>query len=230
MSNKQILIIGGNSGIGKRVKELLETNPSNEIIIASRSAETNPATSSYQLDILEPEPAFPEIDELHGLVYCPGSIQLKPFKQLKMTDIQDDLEVNVFGLIKTLKFYEQALKKQGASVVGFSTIAVSQGMPFHSSVALSKAGLEGVVRSLAAEWAPTVRLNVVAPSLTDTPMASRLLRNDKQREASEQRHPLKRIGTPNDIAGAAEFLLSDNSSWMSGQVLHVDGGLSALRV
>lgn len=228
--NNKVLIIGGNSGIGKSIVELLEAKGSYHIITASRN-DTGGAPNHHDLDILEESPDFPSIEgPLSALIYCPGSIQLKPFKQLALDTFRSDLEINTLGLVKALQHYEKELKEGNASVVAFSTVAVEQGMPFHSSVAMAKGALEGFVKSLAAEWAPSVRLNAIAPSLTDTPMAARLLRNEKQRSASEERHPLKRIGTPEDVANAAVFLIEEQSSWITGQVFHVDGGMSAIKI
>jgi NAD(P)-dependent dehydrogenase (short-subunit alcohol dehydrogenase family) len=149
---------------------------------------------------------------------------------LKVKDFEKDMQINVYGAIKTIKALLPKLNKNDSSIVMFSTVAVQQGMPFHASVAAAKGAVEGLTRSLAAEFAPGIRVNCIAPSLTDTPMAARLLGNDARREASEQRHPLKRIGSPADIAGMATVLLSPESSWMSGQIIGIDGGMSALRV
>jgi NAD(P)-dependent dehydrogenase (short-subunit alcohol dehydrogenase family) len=170
-------------------------------------------------------------EKLDGLVYCPGTINLKPIRGLKPADFRNDFEVNVVGAVKVIQAAYKALKASGsASIVLFSTVAVAQGMPFHASVAASKGAVEGLARSLAAELAPSVRVNVVAPSLTNTPLASRILSSDEKIEASAKKHPLQKIGQASDIAAAAEFLLGDQSGWISGQVLGVDGGLSTLRV
>jgi 3-oxoacyl-[acyl-carrier protein] reductase len=220
---RQVLLIGGNSGIGAALGDSLQAGGW-KVHQAHRSGE-------HALNILDEQPAFPVIDgPLHGLVYLPGSINLKPFASLKVSDFRSDLEINLLGAVKVLQHYHKALLASGdASVVLFSTVAVGTGMAFHASVAAAKGAVEGLVRSLAAEWAPSIRVNAVAPSLTDTPMAVRLLRNDTQREASARRHPLGRIGQPGDVAAAAHYLLSPGAAWVSGQVLHVDGGMGALR-
>jgi NAD(P)-dependent dehydrogenase (short-subunit alcohol dehydrogenase family) len=173
--------------------------------------------------------ALPET--LHGIVYCPGTITLKPFTSLKEEDFRHDLDVNLLGAVRVLRACQKKLfAAGGASVVLFSTVAARTGMSFHASVAAAKAAVEGMAVSLAAEWSRSkVRVNVIAPSLTDTPLAEGLLADDKRRSASAERHPLKRIGQPDDAAAAACFLLSDESSWITGQVLAVDGGLSRLR-
>ncbi|MEM9025142.1 MAG: SDR family oxidoreductase, partial [Bacteroidota bacterium] len=175
---------------------------------------------------------LPDLDvPLSGLVYCPGSINLKPFRGLSEEAFLEDWKINVLGAVRCLHHYEAALKASGhASVVLFSTVAVQTGMPFHASVAAAKGAVEGLTRSLAAEWAPTIRVNAIAPSVTDTPLAARLLRNERQMEAARERHPLKRYGAPEDIAGATAFLLSQEARWITGQVMAVDGGLGAIKL
>jgi NAD(P)-dependent dehydrogenase (short-subunit alcohol dehydrogenase family) len=168
---------------------------------------------------------------LDGLVYLPGTINLKPFRALKSADFLHDFEVNVLGAIKVLQAALKALKAgDSSSVVLFSTVAVAQGMPFHSSIAASKGAIEGLMRSLAAELAPAIRVNAIAPSLTATPLASKLLSTPEKMEASAKRHPLQRLGKPEDVAAMAAFLLGKQSSWITGQVFAVDGGLSQLKV
>jgi NAD(P)-dependent dehydrogenase (short-subunit alcohol dehydrogenase family) len=165
------------------------------------------------------------------LVYCPGTIALKPFNRFSPTDFQTDYQLQVLGAIQSIQTALPALKKsEQAAIVLFSTVAVQQGLPFHSLVSASKGAIEGLTRSLAAELAPKIRVNAIAPSLTNTPLAENLLNSDAKREANAARHPLKRIGEASDIAHMAAFLLSDNASWVSGQILHVDGGISSLRV
>lgn len=172
---------------------------------------------------------WPEI--LDGLVYCPGTITLKPFPRLSTSDFQTDFQVNVFGAIAALQSALPALKKSSSpSVVLYSTIAVSQGMPFHASIASSKGAVEGLTRSLAAEWAPLIRVNAIAPSLTNTPLAGTMLNSAAKTEAASKRHPLSRVGQPDEVAALTEYLLSDSSQFMTGQVLHVDGGLSSVRL
>jgi NAD(P)-dependent dehydrogenase (short-subunit alcohol dehydrogenase family) len=167
---------------------------------------------------------------LHGLVYCPGSIRLQPFAKLRDEDYREDLELNLLGAVRAIRAALPAMKASGeASIVLFSTVAVSTGMPMHASVAAAKGAVEGFARSLAAELAPAVRVNVIAPSLTDTPLASGLLRSERQRESAGARHPLGRVGEPSDIAAAVRYLLSRDSAWVTGQVISVDGGLGTLR-
>lgn len=226
MNNKNIVIIGGNSGIGKSVTEKLKSAGAN-IFVYHRSGE-----GQEQLDVtarFENIDGLPEV--IDGLVYCPGTINLKPFHRFSVEDFQKDYEVNVLGAVKVLQACLKGLKKsESASVVLFSTVAVQVGLGFHSSISSAKGAVEGLAKSLAAEWAPNkIRVNVVAPSLTDTPLASALLGNEDKKEASNKRHPLGRYGQAEDIAGAAVFLLSKDASWMTGQVLHLDGGMSSVK-
>jgi 3-oxoacyl-[acyl-carrier protein] reductase len=166
--------------------------------------------------------------EVHGLAYCPGSITLKPFHGLKQADFQKDLDINLFGAIKAIQALLPTLKStNGASVVLFSTVAARTGMPFHASIAAAKGAIEGLAVSLAAELAPAnVRVNVIAPSLTNTPLATRLLSSTEKVEAGGKRHPLGRVGEPDDVSAMAAFLLGPESTWITGQILAVDGGMS----
>jgi len=222
---KNILIAGANSAIGKEIIKLLPSD--NNLITLSRSAVEG--SSNHHITDIDKN-LFPEVDmDLDGLVYCPGTINLKPFRNLKPDDFREDYEINLIGAVKVINRYiSNLLKSLSASVVLFSSVAAGSGMPFHASIASSKAAVEGLTRSLAAEFAGRIRFNAIAPSLTDTPLAERLLRTDRQKEASAAKHPMNRIGMPGDIAGAVSFLLSDESSWLTGQVLKVDGGLSTL--
>jgi NAD(P)-dependent dehydrogenase (short-subunit alcohol dehydrogenase family) len=168
-------------------------------------------------------------EEIHGFVYCPGSINLKPFKMMSLDTFHEEMDINFFSLVKVVKTIISRMAEK-SSMVFFSTVAVSTGMPFHTSVAAAKAAIEGFARSLAAEYAPNIRVNVVAPSLVNTPLAKRLLNNDKKIEMMSERHPLKRVGEAIDIAEIALFLLSNKSTWITGQVIGVDGGMSTLNI
>ena len=175
---------------------------------------------------------FPAIDEvIDGLVYFPGTINLKPFHRINQDDFTTDYTVSALGAAAFVQAYLPNLKKsESGSVVFISTVAVGTGMPFHASVAMAKGAVEGLTRSLAAELAPKIRVNCVAPSLTDTPLAERLLGSEDKTEAAKNRNPLKKIGTPDDLAQAITFLLGENASWITGQVLAVDGGMNKLRL
>ena len=234
-SNKNILIIGASSGIGLATATRLHGLGA-KLFTASRhlSPELQTLNSThFDFDATQPVGAafdgLPEV--LHGVVYCPGSIKLRPFERIPVEDFQADFELNVLGAVRVLHATIKRLKKAGgASVVLFSTVAADTGMSFHASIATAKAAVEGLTRALAAEYAASgVRVNCIAPSLTDTPLAAALLNSPEKVEAGGKRHPLQRIGQPEDLAYTASFLLSDHSSFVTGQVLAVDGGMGRLK-
>jgi NAD(P)-dependent dehydrogenase (short-subunit alcohol dehydrogenase family) len=229
------VIAGGSGGIGLELVRLLAPQAAG-VEVWSRTpgglesiAGVRHVACDFTAEGSLPEPP----PAVQGAVYCPGSITLRSFRSLTTADFLKDLEVNLLGAVRFLQAIQPSLvgaEGRPASVVLFSTVAVAQGMPMHASIAAAKGGVEGLVRSLAAEWAPKVRVNAIAPALTDTPLAGRLLSSPEKREAMAARYPLKRIGTAADAAALARFLLSDESGWMTGQVLGLDGGLSAVRV
>jgi NAD(P)-dependent dehydrogenase (short-subunit alcohol dehydrogenase family) len=226
---KTHLIIGASSGIGEALADNLRKT--GDTVYTTFNTHTPSDTAFAQrLDVLEDDfdPSYlPEV--LDGFVYCPGSIDLKSFSKLDKSDFIKDLELQVWGAVNILQKVLPRLKaSRQASVVLFSTVAVQTGFNYHSQVAISKGAIEGLTRSLAAEFAPNIRVNAIAPSLTDTPLAARLINTDQKKSANAERHPLKRIGEAKDIAEMAAFLLSDKSSWLTGQILHLDGGMSAL--
>ncbi len=235
MSHKNFVVIGGSKGIGHAIVERL-VGQNNNVTVISRNIDemdTNPLIQYIQKDITKDELSPSELpDIIDGLVYCPGSIVLKPFKSLSEEQFSEDFAINCLGAVKSIKATLNALKKSEShpSIILFSTVAVSQGMPFHASIAAAKGAVEGLTKSLAAEFAPTIRVNCIAPSLTDTSLASKILSSPEKIQAAEQRHPLKTIGNAQDLAGMAIFLLSDEAKWISGQIMHVDGGMSTLRV
>lgn len=226
------LVIGGGSGIGKALVHLL-VDRGHEVIAASRNiqeADLPDGVKRVTYDVTQDEeiPDLPE--EIHGLVYCPGTINLMPFKRFKLEQLREELEVNYIGAVKVLKQTIDKLKKsKSGSAVFFSTVAVQTGLPFHTSVSAGKGAVEGMVRSLAAEYAPHIRFNAIAPSLTDTPLASGMLNNDKKRESNAERNPLKKLGKPEDLAHMAAYLLNDEAAWITGQVMGVDGGMGSIR-
>jgi len=228
--SKHIAIIGGTSGIGRATVAQLQAD-GHAVHAACRSPEklADLGLVAQPFDAAAPGPlSWPE--RLDGFVYFPGSISLKPFHRLTPEDFQRDLQVNLFGAIAALQSALPALKASGdASVVLFSTVAVAQGMPMHASIAAAKGAVEALARSLAAEWAPAIRVNVVAPSLTDTPLAGPLLNSDLKKEAAGKRHPLQQVGRSEDMAALVAHLLSGHARFMTGQVLRADGGLSAVR-
>jgi len=226
-----IFIVGGSSGIGLQLAGQLQA--AGYMVYATYSKNRHndsPNLFYHPLDVLGDVDCSFLPDVIDGFVYCPGSIQLKPFNRFSSKDFTDDFELNVTGAIKCLQAVLPRMKhSSAASVVFFSTVAVQLGLPFHSLVSSCKGAIEGLTRSLAAELAPKIRVNCIAPSLTDTPLAASLLNTQEKKEANAMRHPLKKIGEPADIANMAAFLLSENAAWITGQVLKVDGGMSSIK-
>ena len=231
---KNILIIGGSSGIGASLIEKFKNDPNYQVTSTYNQGNILTAENikTFKTDVLSDNldiSILPEV--IDGVVYCPGSINLLPFHRIKLDGFRADFELQVMGAIKVIQTILPHLKKSSsASIVFFSTVAVQSGFNFHTQVAASKGAIEGLTRSLAAEFAPKIRVNAIAPSLTDTPLASKLLGTDEKKQANAERHPLKKIGTSENIAEVAQFLLSDKSQWMSGQIMAIDGGISTLRV
>lgn len=234
MQGKNILIVGASSGIGFQLAQNLLQAGANVFSASRHAPNLPPSVTHLNWDAMQPDnKIFSELPAiLHGVVYCPGSISLKPFNRLNINDFQNDFQVNVLGAVQVLQAVLPALKKaNGASVVLFSTVAAQTGMSFHASIATAKGAIEGLTRSLAAEWAAAkIRVNALAPSLTDTPLAKQLLSTDEKREASNKRHPLGRVGTSSDLAAAAAFLLSDQASWITAQIIGIDGGMGNLKM
>lgn len=230
---KNILIVGSSSGIGNSLTHLLsKDHRMYGTYYKNDHIEISDTVSKHYLNVLDDVLDMSFLpDTLDGIVYCPGAITLKPFARIKEEDFLNDYKLQVIGAIKVIQSCLPALKKSShASIVLFSTVAVSMGFNFHSIVGTNKGALEGLTKSLAAELAPKIRVNCVAPSITETPLAGSLLNTPEKIEANAQRHPLKRIGHPMDIANAVAFLLSDNSSWITGQIIHIDGGMSSIKM
>ncbi len=226
---KTIIIIGGSKGIGNALLEsLLETN---KIINISRTApkQQHNHLEHYNCDVLKDE--LPELTAADALVYCPGSINLKPIARLSLDEFRDDFEINVLGAVKTIQKYLPILKTgTKPSILLFSTVAAKLGMPFHASIATAKSGIEGLVKSLGAELAPTIRINAIAPTVTNTELASKLLRNDKMVESIIDRHPLKKILNPQEVAEMGSFLISDKAASISGQIFEMDCGIVTFKI
>jgi NAD(P)-dependent dehydrogenase (short-subunit alcohol dehydrogenase family) len=230
MSN--FLIIGGSTGIGAALAK--ELSKEHKVYVTYNAHEvSNESNITYtKYDVMNDEFAIADLpEELHGLAYCPGAINLKPFARIKPEDFMNDYQLQVIGAVKVIQTVLPNLKKSGgASIVLFSTVAVQTGFNFHTVVSSSKGAIEGLTRALAAEFAPTIRVNAIAPSITNTPLASALLNTEDKIQANAQRHPLKAIGAAEDIASLAAHLLSAKAKWITGQIFTIDGGMSALRV
>ena len=230
------VIAGGSKGIGLELVRFLEPT-ANHIAVYSRAVDElseNEKIKHHACDFYDDDVDLEGLpDEIHGVAYCPGSINLRSFRSLKLADYRQDFEVNLLGAVKFLQACLPGLKKgaadQTSAVVLFSTVAVGQGIPMHASVAAAKGAVEGLTRTLAAEWAPKIRVNCLAPALTETPLASKFFASPESREAMAAKYPLGRTGMPDDLASIARFLLMPESGWITGQVIGVDGGMSTVR-
>lgn len=235
MAQNNYVIIGGSKGIGLALVNKLLNN-GHHVTVLSRNEDQIPGNERLrfiQADLTTNQIAGIELPEvIDGLVYCPGSILLKPFKSISEEQFTEDFNLNFLGAVRSIKASVAGLKKSenNPGIVLFSTVAVSNGMPFHASIASSKGAVEGLTRSLAAEFAPTIRVNAIAPSLTHTDLTSKLLSTPEKMAGAALRHPLKKIGSAEDIADMAYFLLSNEAKWITGQIMHVDGGLSAINL
>ena len=226
---KTIIIVGGSKGIGEAIIEKLI--PNYLIINLSRSKPhiEHQNLTHYNCDVLSDE--LPAIERADGLIYCPGSINLKPFKRLSLDDFRTDFEINVIGAVRSIQAYAPALvQSENGSIVLFSTVATAMGMPFHASVSTAKSAVEGLMKSVAADLAPKVRVNAIAPTITQTDLAAKLLRNERMIENTIQRHPLKKFLDPSEVAAMAEYLISNGSKSVSGQVFKLDCGIVSLKI
>jgi NAD(P)-dependent dehydrogenase (short-subunit alcohol dehydrogenase family) len=227
---KNFLIIGGSSGIGLELVKILSQD--NNVFATYNTNHKNFEGVEYFYWNAREESLNSELlpAEIHGLVYLPGNIRLKPFTRFKKEDFISDYSLQVGGAIDVIQHVLPKLKASGnASVVLFSTVAVKMGFPFHSLISSSKGAIEGLTKALAAEFAPTIRFNAIAPSITKTPLASSLLSSEEKIQANAERHPLKKIGNPSEIASFVAFLLSDNAQWITGQIHAIDGGISSIK-
>ena len=227
---KNILLIGGSTGIGYELSQKLQED--NNIFVSTRDQEkfNHPNIKTNELDLDKEFETDWLPEHLDGFVYLPGTINLRPFKGLKPSVFLEDFNINVMGCIKILqKVLPKIQAAENPSIVMFSTVAVKLGMPFHSSVSSSKGAIEGLTRSLAAEFAPKIRVNAIAPSILNTPLAEKFLNSETKLENSRNRHPMKEIGSPKDISEVVKFLLEDNSNWMTGQIIPFDGGMSSVK-
>ena len=225
---RNIIIIGGTKGIGKSiVSEVVENH---NVVCLSRN-ETDFSHNNYtfhRFDALVDD--YPDLDSVDCLIYCPGSINLKPISTLSLDDFRNDFELNVIGAVRAIKKYLNLLKKsESPSILLFSTVATKLGMPYHASVSVAKSGIDGLVKTLGSELAPKVRINAIAPTITNTELASKILRNDKVIENMVERHPLKKILSSDEVAKMASFLISEDASSISGQIFNMDAGIVSFK-
>jgi 3-oxoacyl-[acyl-carrier protein] reductase len=231
--SKNYVVLGGTSGIGEALVKQLEQQGHQVFVYARniRNVHISNQVHFCEIDVSNEFTLAGLPDVIHGLAYCPGSITLQPFHRIKTEQFQSDFQLNVMGATSAIQQCLPGLKASGnASVVLFSTVAVQTGMSFHTSVAVSKGAVEGLTRALAAEYASShIRFNCIAPSLTETSLADKLLNTPEKKEAGAKRHPLGRIGQAEDSARVAGFLLNENEGWITGQILGIDGGMGSLR-
>lgn len=226
---KNIVIIGGSKGIGNAI--LLQQLENNIVHNFSRNAPdiSHPNLKNYAVNVLQD--TLPEIENIDVLIYCPGSINLKPIGSLSIDDFRNDFEINVIGAVKTIQKYLPVLRKgSNPSILLFSTVAAKLGMPFHASIATAKAGVEGLVKSLGAELASVIRINAIAPTITETSLAAGILRNDRMKENMKERHPMKNYLKPEEVASMANYLISDHATSISGQVFEMDYGIVTFKI
>ena len=221
---ENILIIGGTKGIGKSIVDNLVDDYNITCLSRNKLDFQHQNFVHKEFDALSDD--YPEMDSLDCLIYCPGSINLKPISTLTLEDFRNDFEINVIGAVKAIKKYLPILKKSlSASILLFSTVATKLGMPYHASVSVAKSGVDGLVKTLGAELAPKVRINAIGPKITNTDLASKILRNDKVIENMIERHPLKKILSSSEVAKMASFLISEDASSISGQIFNMDAGI-----
>lgn len=226
---KNVVIIGGSKGIGNSILNKLVDNHKVFNISRTEPEIKHDNLTHFGLNVLEDE--LPEVEQVDKLIYCPGSINLKPISRLSIDDFKSDFEINVLGAIKAIQKYLSVLKNgKKPSILLFSTVATKLGMPFHASIATAKSGVEGLVKSLGAELAPTIRINAIAPTVTNTSLAVKILRNDKMKENITERHPLKKYLNPDEVADMAEFLISEKASSLSGQIFEMDCGIVSFKI
>ena len=225
---RHILIIGGTKGIGKAIIDLLIEE--NKITCMSRNVSDYNHQNYNHIQLDATLDNFPDLEKIDSLVYCPGSINLKPISTLSIEDFRNDFELNVIGAVKSIKKYLPLLKKgENPSILLFSTVATKLGMPYHASVSASKSAIDGIVKTLGAELAPKIRINAIAPTITNTELASKILRNEKVLENMIERHPLKKILSANEVAKMAKFLISEDGSSISGQIINMDAGIVSFK-
>lgn len=229
---KTYLIIGGTSGIGLEVTKKLSKIGHHIYVFSrnNRNLDALPNVVFHEIDVTSENNTYPEIEQIDGVVYTPGSLNLKPIRNVSTDDIQNDFSTNVIGIIKIIQQYYKQIRKSGSSIVLFSSVVAKIGMPFHTSIAISKGAIEALTKTLAAELSPKVRVNAIAPSTTNTPLTSTILSNELAIKQASSRHPLSNIGDPKDISELVIYLLSDSSKFMTGQIIGIDGGMSSVKL
>ena len=238
MSNK-ILVFGGTGSIGKALSKKLKKDNYEPIILSRNEEELKVVSKEIDcdykvcdvLDLEKVKNISEEFkDDIYGIAYCVGSINLKPIKISKDEDYIESFKINTLGAINIIRLNYESLAKNNGSILLYSTIAVKQGFTNHTIVSTAKGAIEGLTLSLAAEFAPKIRVNCIAPSLTDAKMTQKLISNETIKKAIENMHPLPKIGSGDDFSDIGSFLLSDKNSWITGQIFHIDGGRSSLRI
>ena len=235
MSEKYV-IFGATGSIGSSLAEQLKNSGNDIHLVARNESELSLISEKLECshtvaDVLEDgfiEKVKSDISEIKGLAYCVGSIDLKPLRMVNEQDFQNCMKLNLYSAVEAIKGFQESLKKNKGSIVIFSTVAVRRGFTNHSIIASVKGALEGLTVSLAAEFAPNIRVNCIAPSLTKSKIAEPMLKNKLIADGIAKAHPMKRIGEGKDAAAMAKFLLTDESSWITGQIIGVDGGRSKL--
>ena len=239
MSSKKIIIIGGSGSIGSSIAKELQKKNYDPVLISKNKEDleliANKLRCKYHVcDILDSEKLSETLknlgEEIYGLAYCAGSINLKPLKLTKENDFLESYKINTLGAINAIKATQDRLLKNKGSILLFSSIAVQQGFINHSIISTAKGAIEGLTLALAAEFAPNIKVNCIAPSLTDAKMSRNMLKNENIKKAIETMHPIPKIGQGDDFAEIGSYLLSENNKWITGQILHIDGGRSTLRI
>jgi NAD(P)-dependent dehydrogenase (short-subunit alcohol dehydrogenase family) len=234
--SEKYLIFGATGSIGSSLAEQLKSSGHDIHLVARNEAEViaiaNKLGCSFTVvDVLENnfiEKVKADVSDIKGMAYCVGSIDLKPLRMVKEEDFNKCMKLNLYSAVEAIKGYQESLKKNKGSIVLFSTVAAQRGFTNHTIIASAKAAVEGLTVSLAAEFAPNIRVNCIAPSLTNSKIAEPMLKNKVLAEGIAKAHPLKRLGEGKDSASMAKFLISEESSWITGQIIAVDGGRSKL--
>ena len=234
--SEKYLIFGATGSVGSSLAEQLKNSGNDIHLVARNESEVKTIAEklgcSYTVaDVLEDgfiEKVKSDINDIKGVAYCVGSIDLKPLRMVTEADMNKCMKLNLYSAIEVIKGFQESLKKNKGSVVLFSTVAAQRGFTNHTIIASAKAAVEGLTVTLAAEFAPNIRVNCIAPSLSKSKIAEPMLKNSATAEGLAKAHPLKRLGEGKDSAALAKFLITEESSWVTGQIIAVDGGRSKL--